>query len=415
MKTTTIRNRYLVIRSLATVHGLAFLLAAFEAWPATCVSPPTGIVAWWPGEGSADDIAGTNTGTLLNGVTFASGRVGQAFSFNGTSSYIRVADNPSLHFTNALTIEAWVYPTSHGAFHEIVSKWDFNNPIRQRSYTATVSPAGQAAITVSPDADAEGIVSVGSTSVLPLNQWTHIAGTYDGSALRVYINGVCETQAAYDQGIFPGTNDLAIGGVAGASEEEVLSPFAGLIDEPGLYDRALSGVEIEAIYNAGAAGKCGWPTVIRQPRNAVGYWGKSIIFTVGAVGVAPLSYQWQTDSGPIAGATESSLVLTNLQLTNAGNYYVVITNSLGSTTSSNACLTMNPAGVSLALYAGVTIDGVVGLTYGIQYSTNLNETNSWRGIANVTLSIPTQLWFDTQPASQPQRYYRVVQGPISIP
>ena len=110
-----------------------------------------------------------------------------------------------------------------------------------------------------------------------------------------------------------------------------------------------------------------------------------------------------------------SLVLANLQLTDAGNYRVVVTNSYGSTTSSNAYLTMNPAGVSLALYAGVTIDGVVGLTYGIQHTTDLSNTNSWHGLVNVTLSVPTMLWFDTQPADQPRRYYRVVPGPISIP
>ena len=87
----------------------------------------------------------------------------------------------------------------------------------------------------------------------------------------------------------------------------------------------------------------------------------------------------------------------------------------GSTDSSNANLTVNPAGVSLALYAGITIDGVVGLTYGIQYSTNLSNMTGWQGMANVTLSVTPQLWFDLQPVTQPQRYYRVVPGPITIP
>jgi hypothetical protein len=71
--------------------------------------------------------------------------------------------------------------------------------------------------------------------------------------------------------------------------------------------------------------------------------------------------------------------------------------------------------VSLAFYSGVTIDGVVGLTYGIQCNTNLSNTNGWWGMVNVTLSVPKMLWFDMQPANQPQRYYRVVPGPIAIP
>ena len=75
----------------------------------------------------------------------------------------------------------------------------------------------------------------------------------------------------------------------------------------------------------------------------------------------------------------------------------------------------NPAGVSVALYAGVTIDGVVSQTYGIQTTTDLSNTNSWAGAANFTLTLPTQIWYDTQPASQSHRFYRVVPGPISVP
>jgi hypothetical protein len=231
----------------------------------------------------------------------------------------------------------------------------------------------------------------------------------------MYLNGVCEDQVAYNQGVFPGTEDLAIGAAGAFAGGQVLSPFAGLIDEVSVYSRALSASEIAALYNAGSAGKCAVPFITRQPRGQVGYWGKSVTFTVGAAGEAPLNYQWQKETVPLAGATGSSLVLTNLQMTDAGNYSVIVTNVYGGTTSSNAYLTMNPAGVSLALYSGITIDGVVGLTYGIQYSTDLSNTSGWRGMANVTLGVPTELWFDVQPANQPQRYYRVVPGPVPIP
>ena len=57
----------------------------------------------------------------------------------------------------------------------------------------------------------------------------------------------------------------------------------------------------------------------------------------------------------------------------------------------------------------------LGLTYGIQYTTDLGDTNSWRGAANVTLAAEVQLWFDLSPATYPRRYYRVVPGPVSIP
>jgi hypothetical protein len=157
------------------------------------------------------------------------------------------------------------------------------------------------------------------------------------------------------------------------------------------------------------------PPLLSSPASQLGYWGKSVTFTVGVAGTEPFFFQWQKDGVPIAGETNETLILTNLPMTAEGGYTVVVTNQYGIATSAPAYLTMNPAGVSIALYAGVTIDGVVGLTYGVQWNSNLSNTNGWQGIANVTLDTPTELWLDLRPATQPQRYYRVVPGPISVP
>lgn len=392
--------------------GLLCLNSAPQARSSDCLPPPEGLVSLWPGQGNANDVVGTNNGVLVSGVGFAPGKVGQAFSFNGGSSYIRIPDSPSLHFTNAMTIEAWIYPTSLGTFHNIVSKWDSSN---QRAYTTALQSDGRLVLGVCND----GLCSQGtggssgnvwSTTLPPANQWTHFAATYDGAFLRMYVNGILEGQVPYTLGIFPGGNNLIIGAAIPG-----LSPFAGLIDEPSVYKRALLPNEIQAIYAAGSAGKCQPPIITTQPLPQVGYWGRNVTFNVRVSGGEPLYYQWLKESTPIAGANNSSLVLTNVQTTNMGYYSVVITNTYGSVTSSNAYLTVNPAGVSLALYSGITIDGVVGQTYGIQANTNLYNTNGWKGVANVTLGSPIQLWIDAQPANQPQRYYRVVPGPITIP
>ncbi len=157
------------------------------------------------------------------------------------------------------------------------------------------------------------------------------------------------------------------------------------------------------------------PIITEQPMSQVGYWGKSVAFTVAATNSPPFGYQWQKDGAPITGAGDASLVLTNLQATNAGRYTVVVTNAAGSITSSNAYMTIYPSGVFVTLHSGITIEGAVGLTYGIRYSTDLSNTNGWQGLANVTLSAPTELWLDAQPATRQQRYYLVVPGPIPIP
>ena len=110
------------------------------------------------------------------------------------------------------------------------------------------------------------------------------------------------------------------------------------------------------------------------------------------------------------------LVLPNLQFTNAGAYTAIVFDSASNTVTSNpANLTINPAGVGIALYPGVKIDGVVGLIYGIQSSTNLANPNGWIGLTNLTFTQPTEIWYDSIPASLTQRFYRVLQGPIPIP
>ena len=159
----------------------------------------------------------------------------------------------------------------------------------------------------------------------------------------------------------------------------------------------------------------GAPSVAQQPVSQVGYWGKSATFTVAATGDPPLNYQWRKDGGPIPGATNTSLVLTNLQATNAGLYTVVVSNLVGSISSQNAYLTIYPSGVSLSFYSAITIEGAVGQIYGIQCSTNLDNPNGWWGVTNLTLARPIEVWLDTQPEAQLRRFYRVASGPIPIP
>ena len=386
-----------------------------------CVSPPSGIVAWWPGEGNANDIIGTNNGTLVGGVTFTSGEMGQAFSFDGSGGYIQMPPvtqglpNGSVEFWFNLNSWDWSSAsnglyfwagTEHSPSDE--SHFDGINFGTHQVYTST---------------DGEllfGIYDLQSnwnwvhSGVVPqTNTWYHVAGTWGQGGICIYVNGVLKATNPYT-GSAP---NFCYYNLIGRSSWPATS-INGLVDEVSIYNRALTSNEVAAIYVAGSSGKCYLPTITQQPQSQLGYWGKSVTFSVAATnGIPPLSYQWLYNSAPILNATNSSLVLTNLQATNAGAYIVIVSDSGGNSVTSSppAILTVNSAGVGIALYAGVTINGVVGQTYGVQFTTNLGNTNSWAGLTNLTLNVPQQIWYDSQPASQAQRYYRVVAGPISIP
>ena len=88
--------------------GIFFFFATQRLDAANCAVGSPGLVGWWPGDGNARDIAGTNNGNLQGGASATTpGLIGSAFSFDGTNAYVQVPDSAASHPTN-LTIECWV-------------------------------------------------------------------------------------------------------------------------------------------------------------------------------------------------------------------------------------------------------------------------------------------------------------------
>jgi hypothetical protein len=180
-------------------------------------------------------------------------------------------------------------------------------------------------------------------------QWHHVAGVYDGTNMFLYVDGTLDVSMPAT-GLIPQNSDpVAIG----ANVQAYVPPcgcnepgyfFNGLIDEVSIYNRALTAQEIQAIYNAGISGKCplGAPGIIFQPTNQTVALGGTAIFNVLAGGAGPLSYQWNFNGTNIDGETNAVLTLTDVQLNQAGNYMVLVTNAFGSVLSSNVVLTIAP-------------------------------------------------------------------------
>src|SRR5262249_13453530 len=152
--------------------------------------PLNGLVSLWRGEGDAVDAAGGNSGSLVNGVTFGPGQVGQGFQFNGTNQYVLIPDSPSLNLTGDLTIEAWVKPNSTDT-PIIDRRSGENNNIPYQLYVNSVNHLafGSRIAGVSNDR--------ATVATLPMGQFSHVAVTLSGSTLTFYINGIAETPINY--------------------------------------------------------------------------------------------------------------------------------------------------------------------------------------------------------------------------
>ena len=223
------------------------------------------LVAWWSGDGHPNDIQGTNNGTF-SAATYASGKVGQAFSLNGSSAFVEIPDTPSVSIAGAISIDAWINPTTTVAFQTILSKYD--SPANQLSYILGVNAGGGLRFVVYQTGD--GSISRGvdtASGFVPTGTFTHVAATFDPAtqAIKIYVNGV-DTNAALIAGstsvfaIFDSTAAVRIGDVVNSGGGPVL--FAGLIDEVDLFNRALSAGEVQAIYNAGTP----------PPANMISWW-----------------------------------------------------------------------------------------------------------------------------------------------
>jgi hypothetical protein len=213
---------------------------------------PPGLVAFWSGDGDGNDSVGGNNATFKD-ISFAEGKVGQAFSFNGTSSSIKIPASPALDVGagGGFTIMAWIKPANQN-FQEIC-EWNLNDgvpsgAIQIGTHLEINEHAGDGSL-VGGVVDATGIAHnlFSAAGIITPNSFQHIAMTYDkASGVAVlYRNGVI--LATTNLGVFtPQTSfDFFLGDRP--SGFFTGSYFQGEMGEIGIYNRALSVSEIQAV------------------------------------------------------------------------------------------------------------------------------------------------------------------------
>ena len=230
----------------------------------TPIDTPTGMVGWWPGDGSAIDIWGVNHGTLQGDTTFTGGMVGQAFSFDGEDDVVEIADSPGLVPGPAgLTVEAWVNPSSGGAIFS-----DHSGCVNWESTELSTSRF------IINSSDLSSTRQSLTFATLQLGLWSHIAAVWDGSEMLVYVNGEVVATASAPSPPWNPSSPFVIGGRKTTHDchgvGTVFSEITGLVDELGYYDRAFTAAEVKAIYDAGSAGKRK-PTAIEPPGGMVSW------------------------------------------------------------------------------------------------------------------------------------------------
>jgi Concanavalin A-like lectin/glucanases superfamily/Immunoglobulin domain len=301
-----------------------------------CATCPASAVSWWPAEGDASDACGVSPGILQNGAGFTNGIVGQAFSFDGISQSVQIPYAASM-VPSSFSFEVWVNPSAQVASQA----WVFGQGYGRQ---LDVHPGVQGLnVAFYINTNPWNWYEVASTREIPIGEWTHLVGAWDGTYLSLYINGVLDQHTA--PGVTPWDSGCPFG-MGGSTDLCGYSGqyFPGLIDEPTLYNTALTSDQVQALYNAGSAGKCAiTPSILSQSPAITVLEGDSATLWVLAKGNS-LSYQWYFNGIAIPGATQASLSLANVQSANAGTYTVQISNSLNSVTSTGEVLMVDTGG-----------------------------------------------------------------------
>ena len=319
------------------------------------VVPNNGLVGWWPFNGNATDESGNGNNGTVNGALLTTDRFGNinsAFNFDGVNDWININNSNSLNPNSQITISAWVNTLAYnsmGASMVVNKGWD-------------QSPGHYDLLVFSSNNKSRFVIGsniyVESSSIINTNQWSLITASLDGLTMKVYVNGKLENTVlqSNNNSFGTNTNPLYIG-----KHDYNNAPyyFNGIIDDVGIWNRALSNNEIQKLYDNEIKVESRWSTndttssinvfpskdtafyctfsvgsytfkdsvrvfVKGLPNKQVGFPKLGLCYkdTINLTAATGLSYQWYKESQMINNSQ-------SIGVYEPGSYKVVLIDSLG--------------------------------------------------------------------------------------
>jgi hypothetical protein len=215
-------------------------------------APSTPKASYALGEGSgttsADSSGNNNTLNTLSNTTWGSGKYGSGLVFNGTTSYASAADSNSLDISGSGSVETWVKLNAVNVWQGVVAKGNVNDNNLQ-NYALEIDGTNHLECTIGNGSSSQIAIS---TATLSAGSFTHIACTWDGSNIKIYINGTLDKTTAQTVTAGANTSVLNLGQFGGASDF-----LSGTLDDVRIYDRAISVSEVTTDMNMAIDGASG--------------------------------------------------------------------------------------------------------------------------------------------------------------
>jgi hypothetical protein len=146
------------------------------------------------------------------------------------------------------------------------------------------------------------------------------------------------------------------------------------------------------------------PQITSQPVSQIVSPGATANLSVGVIGTEPFGYQWQLNGLELAGATNATLVLSNISSTAMGNYSVTVSNVAGVIKSSNTVVST----IDIKMFAGVIIQSVAGTEFRIEFLDILDPSSGWQMLTNIMIQASPHVFIDYESPNHASRFYRAV-------
>ncbi|MBD3155046.1 MAG: DUF2341 domain-containing protein, partial [Candidatus Aenigmarchaeota archaeon] len=181
---------------------------------------------------------GTRTGPIgQNKPQITDGKFNMSLDFDGEDDYVYVSSSSTLNITDEITLEAWVN-TTESVLQPIVGKYDGSS---DRSYSIYLNSSGILSFALSTDGSS--VTQINASTSVNDGEWHHLAGTWNGTDMKVYVDGALENSGPFSGSLYLSNQDLRIG-------RRSTDYFNGSIDEVRVWSRDIVSEEVNASYNS---------------------------------------------------------------------------------------------------------------------------------------------------------------------
>jgi nitrous oxidase accessory protein NosD len=201
-------------------------------------------------DGFAKDVSMYAGNGTINDAVYAQGKYGRALSFDGSTAYVDVGNDSLYSLGQTHTIAMWVYrdfEVCPAGYMGLLGKSDYGQT--KRSYGFEITPNCKFRMVINNNGTIAGYSYFDSIEDVENNEWTFVAGTYDGATMRIYLNGVQSNTLSVSSKT-PFVNDVPLFIGAHRSSGSPMMHFEGLLDEVMMWNRTLAANEIKELYTS---------------------------------------------------------------------------------------------------------------------------------------------------------------------